>query len=241
MKTEDVWLEDELFPAEAHREEVVKSIQTLGLNKTAEQIQVGIVRIGKPRGVLLDEKYKLPVSQKGSKFFLIRLAFEFDIHPSFDDKEANFSSARCETELWPANDGGPQPTAYAVLPDRLDEGGPTKVNVKINPSLKLEKVEASAGEVSFDLSVGMAQPVIVGWKGDGERAPYWRLIPKSKKLIGEQNFWIVAELPPGAGGVAVSARASAQVEVPRYNLPWPLRITKKSDAYQRQPRYVITV
>jgi hypothetical protein len=239
MKSEDIWLEDDLVPSSGGEPEVVKSLSDLWAGRPPQDAKVGIVRIGRARGMLLDKTFALPASQGGARFMLVRLGFEFDIAPEFDDEDATFDYALCHTTLAPARDGEPQPTAYAVLPRRFDEDETSTVQVKIAPSLELAKLKATLGEVGFDITVGSLQPVIVGFKGKNEQEPYWRFKPRKQKLLGEQNVWIVVELPPQSGGVAISAAAAAEIRIPRLNLPWPLRVCTKSQTYEQLPRQIL--
>jgi hypothetical protein len=154
----EIWFEEELSPAEATVGETVKSL-VLGGGQADWEVRDcarGVVRADRPRWGQLDpaQSHLLP-SGGDSRFYLVRLGFQFDIPQENRDKGVRFIYARCGAYLWPTLNGQPQPTVYEVIPRDLYEGEQRRISVKVGPQIKLDQIEASLGEVSTDFSVGV--------------------------------------------------------------------------------------
>lgn len=211
----EVWYEETLEPTDLVVSDIVKSLSdeiTTPAKKIREDAR-GIVRVDRPRWGLLDPtKYNLLSVGKGSSFYLIRLGFQLDIEPQLRQRGVRFVYARCQAYLWPAADGQPQPTVYDVIPRDLYDQEPRKINVKVNPQIKLDKIEASVAEASTDFTVGVVEPVIIGWPGNDERSPYWDLRPSNRDLIGVRHLWVVVELPAGCQGVRLAILVEGDIQ-----------------------------
>lgn len=240
---DELWFEEELIPTIATVEEIIKSIidaSETTANEADRKVRDtarGILRVDKPRWGGLDvASHRLLSSGQEARFFLVRLGFQFDVPQDQRDLGTRFVYARCEAYLWPATDGEPQPTVYDVIPRDLYEGDLRKVSVKIGPKLKMDKMEASIGEVSSDFTIGIVEPVIVGWPGENERAPYWDLRPKSKTLLGVRHLWLVIEMPTGCSGVRLTVGAGGDLDTYLGPIPVGPRIRELA----RRPAILVT-
>jgi hypothetical protein len=211
---EDVWIEDELRVSEHPADTKLRGneLAAAGASHRAQ------VRIYRPRWQALQlDAVALHGGQTGT-YLLLRLGYEFALDREARDAGAQIHFARCEARLWPSTTGGPQPTVYDLFPKDLYEGEPQKVTLKLAPSLEIASgVKGQLGEVSTDITVGVVEPAVVGWKGEDEAAPYWELTPKSKSLIGVRYLWLVVDVPRPRSSArprfGLSARASAEVKI----------------------------
>ncbi len=214
----DVWFEEKLVPSESTLKDSAKSLAlsaNIGQGEAEEEVRAvaqGILRVDTPRWRLLDPvEYKLLTSNKESHFFFVRLGFQFDLTDDARLQKARFTFARCQAYLWAAGGTG-QPSVYELLPRDLYEGEPRQIHVELGPEIKVGEVGGSLGKISTDFTVGTVEPVVVGFPGEQERAPYWDLRPKSKSLLGVRHLWLIIEAPKDCDGVRLSAIAHADIE-----------------------------
>jgi hypothetical protein len=212
-ETFDLWYEEELTPSTTAVDESVK-----GKDLTKEQAEaqarasvLGIVRVDQPRWTAINPvEYKLLTSGADARYFFVRLGFQFDLTGAGRSK-AQFSFARCEAYLWPVS-GTLHPRVYEVIPRDFYEGEARQIQVELGPEIKVGDASASLGKVSTGFAVGMLEPVVVGFPGEDERAPYWELRPKSKSLLGNRHLWMVLEVPNGCPGVRLMTRAMGDIQ-----------------------------
>jgi hypothetical protein len=243
----DLWYEAVLAPfASSASAEIVQDIKKeftslrLDEEKEVEDIKAmrGILRVQQPRWQNIDTSGKEDLRQNlNSRFYLVRLGFEFDVTEEARAKGAHFTSARCSALLTPATTGQPQPTVYDLFPANLFDGEQRKIGIKLGPSLKLKAVEASLVEASTELDVGFVEPSIVGFAGKNESEPYWRLTPQKNKLEGIQHLWLMIEAP-GGDGVRLQVRANGEVKIPRLPL-FPIPFATKSREWESIPSVLI--
>ena len=238
---EEPWLEETLVVGADSTNRSVKAIRDAGRSESEalnefRTTSACVLRVDRPRWIEVDPKQLLH-SGAGGRFLLIRLGFQFDLTLEAREKGARLGYARCSAYLWPEQEDQPQPTVVEVFPRDLYEGQPRKVTVKLAPSISFgEAVEASLGEVSTDLTVGMVEPSVIGWPGTGERAPYWELRPVSKLLLGTRHLWMVVELPQGCTGMRLAAQATATIETRLFGL---ISVGPKSTEWARRATTVI--
>ena len=242
----DLWYETVLAPfASSASSEIMKEIKkftTLRLDEEQEIEDIkamrGILRVQQPRWQIIDTSGKehLLRQDPNSRFYLVRLGFEFDVTEQARARGAHFTSARCSALLQPTTTEQPQPTVYDLFPANLFDGEQRKIGIKIGPSLKLKAVEASLIEASTELAVGFVEPSIVGFAGKNECEPYWRLTPQKNKLEGIQHLWLMIEAP-GGDGVRLQVRANGEVKVPYFLFPIPF--ATKSREWESIPYVLI--
>ena len=212
-----IWFEDELALSTAEIDEVIKSsgsaaqpeVDPLQLRESAR----GLVRIHEPMWRLLaPEEHGPLMTGEGEARLLVRLTCEFEIPPSARERGTVFRSARCLAYLWPADGSQGMPQVYDVAPHDLYEGEQSTVQLKLSPSVKLDPVEVSLGEVSTNVAIGTVEPVIVGYLGDEARAPYWEIEPQHKPLRGMRTFWLFITLPQGCRGIQLAAMVDGQLQ-----------------------------
>jgi hypothetical protein len=204
---DELWFEDMLH-ADAETLNTlrgyVKSVDA-DIENQLEIATRGVVRVYKPRWVEIDAKqYELLPSGKNLRFYLVRLGFEFDVVRGSQLGTPQFISATCQVHLWSADGGDDPPEVYSIFPERLEEGPRRPINLKFAPKLKIAELELSLGEISTDVAKGMVEPAVIGHLGEHERAPYWRLEPKSKSLNGIQHLWLTLALPSAAMGCQIA-------------------------------------
>ncbi len=231
---DEVWFEEELLPTMGVVEAAVKGFR----GATPENVQAearGLVRADRPRWRRLEVNPEQLTSGVPAVLYQVRLGFQFDIPEAARSSGSRFVYARCAAYLWPAGGNEPQPTIYDLYPRDLYEGGPRRVEVKFAPELKVADIGGSLGKVSADVSLGQVEPVVVGWPGEGERAPYWELRPLSKKLLGVRHLWLLVEVPQGCSGVRLATLVEGDVET-RFG---PIPVGPKERMWDRRPSVVI--
>jgi hypothetical protein len=231
---EESWFEDELLPTDATIEGAVKGARGVSTKDVQAEAR-GIVRADRPRWRRLEASPEQLTSGVPTTLYQVRLGFQFDVPEAGRKSGAHFVYARCAAYLWPAAGGEPQPTVYDLYPSDLYEGEPRKVAVKFAPELKVLDVGGSLGEISTDVAVGQVEPVVVGWPGEGESAPYWELRPLSKKLLGVRHLWLLVEVPEGCSG----ARLAALVEGDLQTRFGPIPIGPRKRMWDQRPSVVI--
>jgi len=231
---DEMWFEDELLPTMATAEVAVKGIR----GTTPRQVRAearGIVRADRPRWRRLEASPKQLTSGVPAVLYQVRLGFQFDIPEAARRSGAHFVYARCAARLRPAAEGEPQPTVYDLYPRNLYEGKQRQVAVKFAPELKVMEVGGALGEISADVSLGQVEPVVVGWPGEDERAPYWELRPLSKKLLGVRHLWLLVEMPQGCSGVRLAALVEGDVKT-RFG---PIPIGPEERVWDKRPSVLI--
>lgn len=211
----DIWFEEDLLPDEKQVDQIAKDVSRTAHVKAADirEAARGRVLVNQPRWIELDPKQlQLLGTDAGERYFLVRLGFQFALPREERGRGAAFVYARCSAYLWPFEGGQPAPRVYEVIPSDLYEGKAQTINVKLGPTLKLDKLEASAGEVSTDVTFGTIEPSIVGWAGEDERSPYWELRPTTRSLIGTRHLWMIVELPSGCSGVQIATMAEGEIQ-----------------------------
>lgn len=234
---EDIWFEEELVPAEQTVTEQVKKLGTKRLNTpTSRQLGQearGILRVDRPRWKQLtpEEQQQMLTSGQDARFYLIRLGFQFDVPPENYNK-THWIYGRCSADLWPSELGQPQPTVVEMFPTYLSEGKPQQIHLELGPAFKVGIIEGGIGKLSTDIAVGMVEPTVVGFPGQGSRKPHWDLRPNSKKLVGDHHLWLIIEVLSGCTGIYLSASAQGNVQTRFGPIPIGPRQTERSERYK---------
>ncbi len=227
---DNLWFEDELEPPMDAIEAHIKSRREKDI--TAEKLQElarGIVRADQPRWSRLRQA-PLTAGSPGT-LWVVRLRFQFG--PLAES--SRFALARCEAYLEPLGSDEPVPTVYDFYPQDLYEGEPQTVSLKFGPTLKVAGFDVSPGEIRTDVTVGQIAPVVVGWPGPEERAPYWELRPKKHSLEGTRALWLVLEQPEGCRGIRLRARVEGIIQT-----YWgPIAVYPKERVWDNRPNVVI--
>lgn len=173
------------------------------------------VIIDKPRWrSLRPNDYNL-IYQPGSSFFLVRVALQF---PELEN-DSSINQAIIQVFLeGPPNKAGSNPKVTEIFPTEVFDGDLQKVNLKISPSMKLLNMEIGLGDIGFETSIGQVAPETIGWTGEHERSPYWKLKPKTKKLIGLRHFWMVVDRPIDCQYIRLSVLVDLIVATKKYGL-----------------------
>ena len=222
----DLWFEESLIPTattitaliEEHKSNPPVFRDTLGYDPDDEFAQImedtrGILRVDRPRWIELDlSSGGFLTSGQNSRYFLVRLGFQFDTVQTNRLTKTKFIFARCSAFLRARDVKEPSPSVYEILPREVYDGDAQKMNFKIGPNIKIGGAEISIGELAADLTMGTVEPVVVGWPGEKERAPYWELRPKSKSLIGVRHLWLIIESPNGCSGAVLSVEAEGDLQ-----------------------------
>lgn len=217
---DDIWFKEELVPAEATVEQIIKSIIRDNQTSVSEADQKvrsnarGFLSVDKPRwGELDPASHELLRSGQEARFYLVRLGLQFNVPSEAYGKRTSFIFARCSAFLWPAQSGQPQPTVYDVIPRDLYGGDPHPVTVTIGPELKLGEIfGVELATISTDFTIGTIEPVVIGWPGKNERGPYWDLRPNSQTLLGWRHLWLVIEVPHGCSGMRLAVRVEGNLQ-----------------------------
>lgn len=207
---DDIWYEEELMPTAQTVEQFTSHVKGLEKSRTAIAANEtrGKVRLHEPRWERLADTKKILTSGITAAFYQVRLGFEVEVAKEARGAGAQFIFALCSARMWSAATSQVQPSVYDIYPSYLDEGKPREIMVEFGPEIKVGEASGSLGKVSADVRVGQVEPIIVGWKGDGEREPHWELRPQSKTLLGVRHLWMLIQVPEECQG----ARLAVQVE-----------------------------
>lgn len=227
---DDLWFEDELEPSLDAIEAQVKESGEAEL--TVQELQEsarGVVRANMPKWEQLE---KTPLTSGiPAVFWKVRLWFEFE--PK--SERAPFVLAHCGAYLEPVGPGEPMPTVYDLYPQNLFEGEPQGITLKFSPSIEVAGFGVSLGEISTEVNIGQIAPVVVGFTGEGQRAPYWEVRPKKHPLKGIRTFWLVLEQPEGCTGIRLRARVEGIIQT-----HWgPIAVYPKDRVWDNRPSVVI--
>jgi hypothetical protein len=231
---EELWFEEELQPTAATAQEAVKGMKGVEPEQVQAEVR-GIVRADTPRWRRLNPDDERLTRGSPGTLYKVRLGFQFVLPEAGRDAHTQFVFARCAAYLWPVGGGEPQPVVYDLYPRDLYEGEPRRVTVKLKPDLKVAAAGGSLGEVSSEVDLGQVEPVVVGWPGEEERAPYWELRPRSKKLLGWRHLWVWIEVPEGCSGVRLAALVDADLQT-RFG---PIAVGPRERVWDRRPSVVI--
>lgn len=240
----EIWFEDELTPASGTVEEITKALTggAGALLRGADDVRTEIteqararVRAHTPDWARLADTSKFLTSGRASSFYQVRLGVEFELAKEARAAGGRFTFGRCAARLWSAASSQAQPRVYDLFPRDLYEGEPTTVTLEFGPEIKVGAVGGSLGKISTDIRIGQVEPVVVGWKGEGEREPYWDLNPQSKSLLGPRHFWLLLEVPNECNGARLALLVEGDVET-RFG---PIPIAPKERAWENRPSVLI--
>ena len=207
---DDIWFEEELMPTEQTVEQLTRGIKGPEITRAVTEVkELGAkVRLHVPRWERLADTQKLLTSGASAVFYQVRLGFEVEVSKAARKAGAQFEYVQYLARMWSAASSRLQPSVYDLYPAYLDEGHAREISVEFGPEIKVGEVGGSLGKLSTAVRVGQVEPVIVGFKGDGEREPHWELRPQSKTLLGVRHLWMLLQVPEECQG----ARLAVQVE-----------------------------
>jgi hypothetical protein len=206
---EHVWYEDQLEVRVSDTAEVRKQLVSLGLstNSGVQEPTLGLVRVDYPRWATLGELPTVSIG-KPCKYVLVRLGFQFDLVESAKDS-GKIVEAKCSAKILSSNGSGELPRVYDLVPKDYYEETDDPAELKIDPSLGVGFLKLSGLSLTTKLDIGSQEPVVVGYPGEEERAPYWDLRPRKRQLNGWHRFWLLIECPASCTSFDIAVRAGA--------------------------------
>ena len=237
---EDLWFEEELTLDEGAVSLTIKELTRDSETQTvdADEIRMvakGVVQADRPRWQALTAEQKPLQSGTNSRFYLVRLGYQFYVPREAHEKGTRFIFGRCEAHLRAANPNQPHPSVYQVIPDMVVEGEPRKVTIKLGPEITVGDYGGSLGEISTDVLIGLITPAVTGWPGKEEREPFWELRPINKDLTGTQHLWLVVDVPQNCQAFRLSSRVEGDVQT-KFG---PFGIGPKEKLWDNRPSVVI--
>lgn len=220
-----IWFEEELESSLDSEEICGERGQPTVPQPTHQKIR-GVVRVIKPKWEQLGPT---PLtSGNPSMLWLVCLRFEFKPLDS-----SRFRSAECEAYLEPTLPGEPIPTVDDLYPQILYEGPPRTVSLKFTPTLKIANVVeiSPLGGLSTEVTVGRIQPKVVGYMGDQDRFPYWKLTEVVHPLEGIHTFWLILAQPIGCSGIRLYTRVHGEIQTTL----GPIPVYPKQHAWGSRP------
>jgi hypothetical protein len=243
----ETWFEEVLLPAEDQVKAIIKG--TPGEEPLPESVAQrirqtarGIVRVQHPRWrALTAEESAHFMPQKGSRFILVRLGYEFDLPADAKANKVRFTAATCKAYIWSVdtNQAHPvQPKVVDVVPRDLRTGKPQTVQLELAPQVKLDGIgEASLGKLSTEFTIGLVEPVCLGFTGEKSQEPYWTLQPQTETLMGIRHFWLVVDVPQNCHEITLATRAEGTLQT-----SWrPFTVRSKNMERASLPSVTITV
>lgn len=170
------------------------------------------VRIGRPEwwfaSDLLGTDWKPP--QGDDTYLLVRLAYS--IAPQEDNE---VEDAHLEATL-SCHGAANEPVAFELFPREVTEKSKRDVKLKLEPSLKIKEVEASAGSVETTIHMDTVEPVVTAY-GIGTSVAEWRFRKhKLHPLLGTRTVYMILAYPSSAGHIQLSLDLKANVRVSRF-------------------------
>lgn len=200
---EDIWIEDRLYPTDNQIDENIRGNNS----KNSDDVDVNaIVRTGIPKWKkIVDEPNDI------NTYWLIHIRFEFEtLRPV-----TKFQYANCQAYVQNEFPDEPLSTVIQIFPRNITEDGPKDVNIKIEPSFKLSFANLSAevglGEISKQF-VGRISSETVGFFGDNDCKPHWKLNPGRYQIDGIRDFFFVVRQPFGCRKISVRTLVEARIE-----------------------------
>jgi hypothetical protein len=234
---DDIWFEEDLTPTDQTVEQLTKDVKGPEATRTVTEVQeLGAkVRLHTPRWERLTDTQKLLTSGVNATFYQVRLGFEVEVSKVARDAGEQFEHVQYSARMWSAASSQQQPSVYDLYPAYLDEGKARKISVEFGPEIKVGDVGGSLGKISTDVRIGQVEPIIVGWKGDGEREPHWELRPQSKTLLGVRNLWMLIQVPEECQGARLAVWVEGDVKTHRGILP----VGPKQRVWDKRPSVLI--
>ncbi len=232
-QTEEVWFVEELVPSD-----VAETAPTKGTFERREPAASDAVevRVNKPLSLVLSARPDgVSFIAADSTLVVMRLGFQFAVPLRLHEKGHKIVWARCSASI--TGYGAASPRVIDVFPRDLYDGVTREIQIDLSPKLRLGSVEASAGNIRGSVGVGRVQPVMVGYAGVDERAPYWEITPKSSDLIGMRDFWLLVEAPSGTSHLEVSVKAEVEVRHQLGRIP----LGPHETSFANRPRHRIAL
>jgi hypothetical protein len=190
------------------------------------------VRIGRAEwwfaSDLFGPNWKPP--QGDDTYLLVRLAYSLRPQEDNEVEEAHLEAklscpgAVCE------------PVAFELFPREVTEESKRDVKLKLEPSLKIKEVGASAGSVETTIHMDRVEPIVTAF-GIGTSVAEWRFRKhKLHPLLGARTVYLILAYPSSAGRVQLALDLKANVRVSRFG-SWlfTLSETAKAQATQTIP------
>jgi hypothetical protein len=231
----EIWYEDELVPSE-------NWLDTLKLTKSPmnsaylENPPKGIIRLHMPQELHLTASDKIQFRRSGYKYVLVRLGCEFD--PGEEARSANFGFISAKFSIPIFGEGDNFPRVHSLFPLELNRGKPDTAKIKFEPAITLiSGASVSLGSIEKDIAFGQVAPIVRGFKGDDEHAPYWNLEHhREAPLYGLRHFWMLLEIPPTIENCYLMPVAEAELQ----GKIGPILLkSRKQEAHR--PRYKIVL
>jgi hypothetical protein len=160
--------------------------------------------------------------QSSETYLLVRFAFSLTPPPNSEVEQAQLSA-----QLTCAGTSA-KPVVFDLFPREILEESKNDVKVKLEPSLKLEEVEAKIGSIEATIHMLKVDPIITT-SGVGLANPIWSFKKHRRHpIIGTRMAYAIIGYPSSAQNMTVKLGLSANVSG-RYGL-WPLRIPSTADA-----------
>jgi hypothetical protein len=228
-QAEEVWFVEDLLPSEAAETAPTKGTFERREPAGGDAVEV---RVNKPLSLVLSERPEgASFIAADSALVVVRLGIQFAVPLRLHEKGHKIVWARCSASM--IGYGAASPRVIDLFPRDLYDDATREIQIDLSPKLRLGSVEASAGNIRGSVGVGHVQPVMVGYAGADERAPYWEITPKSSDLIGTRDFWLLVEAPSGTSHLEVSVKAEVEVRHQLGRIPLGPRETN----FANRPRY----
>lgn len=238
---EELWFEEEIFPADTTVGIVAKGIKSLDAQQLAEVIgQSELEHLTKGQRDTYAERFAAglkaavlayePLARRvvpgeaalpGAEFargalYQIRLGMQYELPEAYLQAGCRFRKIWCRAYL-----GSHCPSAPRVLdmaPDHVYEGERRTVRVEAKPALKWNDVEASLGSVATDIQIGVISPATVAFELPD---PHWEMTERQREIRGRYHFWLLLDMPEDCdpAGVWLTVLGEGDVYAPKVVAP----------------------
>ncbi|WP_095044986.1 hypothetical protein [Candidatus Promineifilum breve] len=238
---EELWFEEEIFPAAMTAADVAKGIQRLDPQQLAEATgRPELESLTKGQRDSYAERFAAglkgrvlayePLARRvvpgqaalpGAEFargalYQIRLGMQYKLLDSYVQAGCRFRKIWCRAYL-----GTNCPSAPRVLdmaPDHIYEGERRTVRVEAKPALKWNDVEASLGSAATDIQIGVISPATVAFELPD---PHWEMTERQHEIRGRYHFWLLIDVPDDCDptGVWLTVLGEGDVYAPKVVAP----------------------
>ena len=227
----EIWYEEELFPSDDWLEQAHNTKSPFDPQEPPR----GNIRVHTPIERVIGTSEKLSFRRPEHIYVFVKLGCEFD--PGEAARAAKFGYVSAIFKVHCEGEGELQPRVQDIFPEVINKGKPDNVKLKFEPAITfVSGTGGSLGGIERDYAVGQVAPVVTGFKGGEEHAPYWNLEHhREAPLYGLRNFWILLEIPPKLSVCHLIPYADGTMQA-RFG-PIPLKPKVQQTAHR--PRYTI--
>lgn len=209
------WIEEDLeVDMDSAKIELSGGNNLRNIKRASKKIS-GKITLGYPYCFRIEDEYVKQVANSDLQFYRVRLSCQF--HPL--PKDIKIDSVLVQAFLTgDISSNNSFPRVYDIYPESLYDGNTRKIGIKVSPSLKLGIAEIGLGEIDATSDIGQITPEVIGYYGENENSPYWRLVPGNRSLVGVRHFWIIIAKPQNCKSVKLAMFSEMTLQTKKFGI-----------------------